>query len=303
MVFSSKKGSEQRQALTSIPFSFLPPKVVLSLAKSTKNAGNFVAALFPSLEDDLLHARLSVTPREYAAVALIVAPINAVVIGVMLFALSGILKINLFLQIIALMVFIAVASFLTVIFYPKLIAMRRVRVLERDLIPATRQLIIEIKSGVPLFNSLASVSSDYGEVSKEFEKIVTRINNGVPELDALADASHENPSLQFRKVLWQISNALKVGSDVGAALEAVVEELTRERVNQIRKYGQELSPWTMLYMMAAVVIPSLGVTMMIVISSFMSIEIPKFVLPLALVFLLGFQLFFANFVSSRRPNV
>ena len=48
-----------------------------------------------------------------------------------------------------------------------------------------------------------------------------------PELDALAEASHENPSLQFRKVLWQISNALKVGSDVGEALEAIVEELTR----------------------------------------------------------------------------
>jgi hypothetical protein len=59
----------------------------------------------------------------------------------------------------------------------------------------------------------------------------------------------------------------------------------------------------MLYMMAAVVVPSLGITMLIVISSFMSIQIPKFILPLALVFLIGFQLFFANFVSSRRPNV
>lgn len=303
MPFSAKKLEEKQQVLKSIPFSLLPPPVVLGLAKGTKNAGNFVAALFPSLGDDLLHARLPATPREYAAVALIAAPLNAVVIGALLLFLGSALNTDLFAASLFTMIFIGAASFATIIFYPKIIALRRVRLLEKDLIPATRQLIIELKSGVPLFNALASVSSDYGEVSAEFRKMVTRINNGVPELDALAEASHENPSFHFRKVLWQISNALKVGSDVGTALEAIVEELTRERVNEIRRYGQELSPWTMLYMMAAVVVPSLGITMMIVISSFMSIQIPKFVLPAALVFLVGFQLFFANFVASRRPNV
>ena len=303
MPFSAKKAEEKQAAIKSIPFSFLPPKVVLGLAKNTKNAGNFVAALFPSLEDDLLHARVPATPREYAAVALIAAPLNAVVVGVLVFVLGSALKTDLLVPSLLVALFVGAASFITIIFYPKIIAMQRVRLLERDLIPATRQLIIELKSGVPLFNALASVSSDYGDVSEEFRKIVTRINNGVPELDALAEASHENPSFQFRKVLWQVSNALKVGSDVGAALEAIVEELTRERVNEIRRYGQELSPWTMLYMMAAVVVPSLGVTMMIVISSFMSIQIPKFILPMGIAFLIGFQLFFANFVSSRRPNV
>ena len=299
--YSSRE--EKRPTLKSIPFSLLPPPVVFTLAKNTKNAGKFAAALVPSLSDDLLHARLNVTVRDYAAAALIVAPINAVVIGALLFFLGFATKMNLMVPAVLAAFFVGAASFITVMFYPKLTAMRRVRLLERDLIPATRQLIIELKSGVPLFNSLASVSGGYGDVSKEFKIIVTRINNGVPELDALAESSNENPSFQFRKVLWQISNALKVGSDVGTALEATVEELTRERVNEIRRYGQELSPWTMLYMMAAVVVPSLGVTMMIVISSFMSIPIPKFLLPLVICGLIGFQLFFANFVSSRRPNV
>ncbi|PIT85466.1 hypothetical protein COU36_03090, partial [Candidatus Micrarchaeota archaeon CG10_big_fil_rev_8_21_14_0_10_59_7] len=83
----------------------------------------------------------------------------------------------------------------------------------------------------------------------------------------------------------------------------LLAELTRERIDQIRKYGQELSPWTMIYMMAAVILPSLGVTVLIVIASFMSVGIPAVVLPVIVLMLVGFQLFFMNFVASRRPTV
>lgn len=291
------------KASVKIPFSVLPPKIVLALSKRTKNAGNFVATLFSGIEEDLVHAQINVSAREYAAIALIVAPFNALVFGALVLAVGLAVRINVVIPLAMTVVLVGVASFFTLLIYPKIISMRRSRLLEKELIPATRQLIIELKSGVPLFNAMASISSDYGEVSREFKKMVTKINNGVPELDALADSSHENPSLQYRKVLWQISNALKTGSDVGSALEVILDELTRERVNQIRRYGQELSPWTMLYMLAAVVLPSLGVTLLIVISSFLSVPVPKIVLPAVLVFLLGFQLFFMNLVSSRRPAV
>jgi flagellar protein FlaJ len=133
--------------------------------------------------------------------------------------------------------------------------------------------------------------------------MVNKISGGVPELDALADTTRQNPSFQFRKVLWQISNALKVGSDVGDSLSSLLAELEKEKIDQIHKYGQELSPWTMVYMLAAVVVPSLGVTMLIVLSSFLSISLPMFLLPFLLVVNLGFQLFFMNFISTRRPIV
>lgn len=286
-----------------IPFSVLPPKIVLGLSKRTKSAGNFVAALFPGLKENIIHAQMDVTAREYAAIALIVAPLNAIVFGALVLLVGLLTGADVVTPLVLTMVLVGTASFLTVIIYPQIIATRRMRRLERELVPATRQLIIELKSGVPLFNAMASITGDYGEVSIEFKKIITKINNGVPELDALADASRENPSLQFQKILWQMSNALKTGSDVGTALEAILEELIRERVNQIRRYGQELSPWIMIYMLAAVVLPTLGVTLLIVIASFLAIPVPKMILPIVLVFLLGFQLFFANLVSTRRPAV
>jgi hypothetical protein len=59
----------------------------------------------------------------------------------------------------------------------------------------------------------------------------------------------------------------------------------------------------MIYMLAAIVVPSLGITMMLVIISFLGIEVPKLVFAGVMVFIIGFQLFFMDFVKSRRPAV
>lgn len=284
-----------------IPFSFLPRPVILAVARLFKNQAGFLSAFFPRLHEDLLQAEIGVPARDYVAISLSVAVSNALAAFLLLELFGMIAKADLLLAAVGLMLVLGLASFFTLVFYPKIILMRRRKLQENQLIPAVRQLLIELRSGVPLFNAMTSISTGYGEVSVEFRKIVNLINSGVPELDALSEASRETPSMQFRKVLWQIQNALKVGSDVGDSLETLLDELMRDKIDEIHRYGQELSPWTMLYMMAAVVLPSLGVTMIIVISSFLSVSIPSIVLPLVLIFVSGFQIFFMSFVSSRRP--
>ncbi len=295
-------------ALKVIPLSILPPNATQSLAKTFASAGDLVYSVYPALSEDLLQAQMEFPAREYASAAAAnacvyaaTAAIVAATLAVRTFAVKSPLEV----------VFIALASAVliglpvlaTIITFPKITTAQKTRRLEADLIPATRQLLIEIRSGVPLFNAMASISNDYGEVSGEFQKITKKINSGVPEVNALAEATRLNPSVRFRKVLWQISNALKVGSDVAVALQSILGELEKDKVDQIRKYGAELSPWTMAYMMVAVVLPSLGITMFIVISSFMGIGVPKTALIFVLAFLAGFQLFFLNFVSSRRPAI
>jgi flagellar protein FlaJ len=286
-----------------IPFSFLPRKVILGIAHSLKTLGGFLSAFFPGLHEELFQAQISESPREYAAIAFSVAATNAL-FSFALVALIGVLaQANILAVAFGVSMVLGLASFFTLIYYPRVIISKRKRLLESQLIPATRQFLIELRSGVPLFNSMTSIATGYGEVSVEFRKIITQINGGVSELDALQEATRANPSLQFRKILWQISNALKVGSDVGDSLESLMSDLTKEKVDEIHRYGQELSPWTMIYMMLAVVLPSLGVTLLIVISSFLSVSIPSIVLPITVIFLIGFQLFFMNFISSRRPMI
>ncbi|MFA6048428.1 MAG: type II secretion system F family protein [Candidatus Micrarchaeia archaeon] len=291
-----------------IPLSIFPPKATQSVAQRFVGAGDLVYSMFPSLGEDLLQAEIGIGAREYASAAAANATVYAVVAGLMGVILGfRALSIQNPLMLAAFAVFsaaiIAAPVLATIIFYPRIISSRKTRKVEAELIPATRQLLIEIKSGVPLFNAMASVSSDYGEVSVEFQKITRKINSGVHEVNALAEATRLNTSLRFRKVLWQISNALKVGSDVAVALQSILGELEKDKVDQIKKYGAELSPWTMAYMMVAVILPSLGITMLIVISSFMGMGLPKIALLGVLAFLAGFQLFFLNFVGTRRPAI
>jgi len=286
-----------------VPMSLLPSKLLLNLAGHIEGMGEVMSSLLPTLKLELMQAEVEIPPRRYAAVSLISGTFNFLLVSAIVIVMGYVTGRDVILFGIIAGALVGFSSFLTTLFYPAVVARRRTRDLEGNLIPALRQLLINIKSGVPLFQAMTSVSVGYGSVSKEFARMVDEINAGVPQSDVLDNASQRNPSFRFRRVLWQISNALKVGSDVGDAIGSMIEELTKERISEIQKYGQELNPWVMIYMVLAVVLPSLGITMLIIIMSFMNILVPKSVFPAVFIFLLLFQLFFISFVKSRRPAV
>jgi flagellar protein FlaJ len=286
-----------------IPLSLLPPSLLLKLSKHAEGMGEFISSLLPNMKLELMQAEIDVTPRRYAAVSLISGTVNFLFAALLITVVGFMTGRNVMLLGFFAGLLVGVSSFLTILFYPAVIARRRTRVLEGNLIPALRQLLINLKSGVPLFQAMTSVSTGYGPVSKEFAKMVDQMNAGVPQTDVLNESSKRNPSFRFRRVLWQISNALKVGSDVGNAIGDMIDELTKERISEIQRYGQELNPWVMIYMVLAVVLPSLGITMLIIIMSFMNVFVPKSIFPAVFMFLFIFQIFFISFVKSRRPAV
>lgn len=287
-----------------LPFALVPSHFIFALASKTRPIGTVMQAWVPILGDDLMGAGYENTDADTYATACV---LNAFTNFFALFMLINFLSIAALTPMLLLAGLasagIGVATLVTCLVYPQIIAAQRRRAIDANMITATRQLLIQIRSGVPLFNALLSVSTGNNKLSEEFYKIVAKLNAGVAEADALAEASATSPSLQFRKVVWQISNALKVGTDVGLALEATLTELELEQTEQIKKYAQELSPLTMIYMIAAIIVPSLGVTMLIVIGSLLSFQIPQALLVGIFIVMIGFQLFFMDFVSSRRPVV
>jgi len=71
----------------------------------------------------------------------------------------------------------------------------------------------------------------------------------------------------------------------------------------MKEFGNKLNPMAMFYMMIAVIIPSLGVTMLIVFSSFMNIHISLLIL-IILALAIGFmQFMFLMMIKNSRPNV
>jgi flagellar protein FlaJ len=286
-----------------IPLALIPPKLLFELSAKLRAPGSSLALAFPALDEDLHHAGyLGIDATAYAAACLLNAVLSFVFVFAAVLAIGLVANKPAALPALGIGLVVGVAILGTCLVYPQVVAKRVARTIETNLIPAVRHMLIEIRSGVPLFNALVSASTGYPRVSDDLSRIVQRLNAGVSEIDALSEASQSSPSWQFRKVMWQLSNALKVGSDIGVALEGTLSELQRDQAELIKRYAQELSPLTLVYMLAAVVLPSLGITMIIIIGSLLSVPLPPFVMPLLFLLLVGFQLFFLNFVSTRRPS-
>jgi flagellar protein FlaJ len=285
-----------------IPFVPFPLKTAIREAKVFERLGIVISKSKPSLKLDLFQAEIDMLPKVYASIVALTTIFYFSVMTPIIFLVGLLIKgqPDFFLPLTVGGIF-SLFVFSYLMRYPKFVALRRIKKLDKDLLDSLQHILIEIKSGVPLFNSLIGVTEGYGEVSDEFKIIVKEINAGISEIKALERASLRNPSLHFRRPLWQITNAMKAGSNVASALEAIVETLTQEEIIGIRKYGQELSPFTLMYMLIAVIMPTLGITFLIILSSFAGIVFPDSMFPLILLVLAIFQYFYMGVIKTKRP--
>lgn len=175
--------------------------------------------------------------------------------------------------------------------------------INKEIIFAGRFLIIEIESGVSLYQAMINIGDSYEVVGGYFREIIEKIKVGTTMEAAINDAVEEVPSANMRKILWQILNSLKTGSNISSSINAVIEQIIREQQIEVKEYGRKLNPLAMFYMMIAVIIPSLGMTMLIVLATFMGFKLSLGVL-LSIVGLLGFiQFMFVAIIKSSRPAV
>ena len=208
--------------------------------------------------------------------------------------------------IVAVIFIIAGFIFLQQLSYPKLKAYQNIKNIDRNLLPALQHLLIQLNAGTPLFEAIVGVTaSEYGGVSDQFRIAVRRINAGTNQIRALEEVAEENPSPYFRRAIWQITTGMKTGSDISKVLENTIENLSEEQLIQIQRYGSQLNPLAMFYMLGAVILPSLGITFIMVLSSFMGLEgvIIKTIFWVLLVAVFFFQVMFLGVIKSRRPNL
>jgi len=180
---------------------------------------------------------------------------------------------------------------------------KRQKEIDRDVLFAGRYLLVKLNSGQPLINSLVEASKSYGIASSYFKEIVQDIDLGKPVEQALTDESENSPSKKFRKILFQISNALKIGIDVTNFLEATLNEIADQQLIEINRYGKKLNSVTLFYMLFAVVMPSLGLTIFILVASLANISV-DFAFFMTILFLLAVvQVMFLIIYKSIRPDI
>ena len=190
--------------------------------------------------------------------------------------------------------------------YPRVFVARREKDIEKNLIFGLEDILIQLNSGIPLFDILTNISmSEYGELSAEFKKAVKRIGAGEPESEVLSDISSKSHSVFLKRTLWQISNGLNAGSDMSSIIRENIKTLNEEQMIQIQNYGNKLNPLIMMYMLVSVIVPALSVSFMTVVASMIGLE-KDLTMGLFLglfVMVVLFQFMFLGMIKSKRPSL
>lgn len=287
-----------------IPFTFSD----IERLKRNKNIFvKFTQGKKGKLEEYLVSTGANITSARYLAICYKSVFFNFLILAVLLTSILRILNINYFYFYgTGLALLIAGFIFMNQINYPKIFSLNKSRDIERNLIPAMQDVLVQLNSGVPLFKIMINIaSSDYGEVTQEFKKMTTAINSGVSQIEAIEEAGKRNNSGYFRRVLWQISNGMRAGSDMSVVIKEGVKNLSEEQAIQIQSYGSKLNPLIMFYLLLAVIIPSLGITFLIIISSMLNIsgDMVKLLFIGIFIGVMFIQIMFLGIIKSRRPTL
>ncbi|MFH1255856.1 MAG: type II secretion system F family protein [Candidatus Diapherotrites archaeon] len=290
---------------TMIPFNPFPPNVLIALSKRFRGMGAKVASAFPYLKIELKQAEIDLRAEEYGAIIFVlsafyfVMPVLIFYVLATRFSPENALPLSLTIG--------AIFSFLVILqlsLYPKMKIKKKLRNLEQNLVFALRTILVEIKSGVSLFDSVNMIAlGNYGAVSEEFKKAVDAINTGTNEETALEDMAARNPSLFFRRTVWQLVSGLRAGADVSVVIGALVDMLIKEQKNQVVQYGSDLRMLSLVYMMLGVIIPALGLTFLIILASFPQINVTEMLFWGMLGGIIIAQFMYLGIIKSKRPTL
>lgn len=173
---------------------------------------------------------------------------------------------------------------------------------EKDILFAARDLVVSMRSGLPLYNAMTAVSVGYGAASKEFAKIIALVQLGMPMEQAIEEVSNKSKSRTFKKIMLQASVSIQSGADVIASLQGEVDEVVQERAIELRRYGQRLNALAMFYMLFGIILPSMGIAVAAILTSFINLfSVTTTTLIMGVVFIVGIQLIFLNIIISSRP--
>lgn len=277
------------------------------LKRRSKAFIKFTSSKKSKLDEYLKDSEVKINKRQYLSITYRYFLLNFLVFTVVGSSILGIFKKDYFVLFgLGAALLISLFIFMNQVNYPKIYSKDKARSLEKNLIPMLQDMVVQLNSGIPIFQIMVNISgSDYGEVSNQFRKITKEINSGVPQIEAIENHGKLTSSRYFKRILWQISNGMRAGTDMTVVIREGVKNLSEEQAVQIQKYGGKLNPLIMFYMLIAVIIPSLGVTFMIIISSLL--DIPQNLLQGAFFGVFGIvifiQIMFIGVLKSGRPTL
>ncbi|MEM1971087.1 MAG: type II secretion system F family protein [Candidatus Anstonellales archaeon] len=167
-----------------------------------------------------------------------------------------------------------------------------------------KHMVVLLRAGIPPYNIFLLTSRGYGKSSEIMERIARKIAAGVPVSKALREEAEDVPSNYMKFVLLQIASAIDSGADLAKILEELEKQITNEKVNEYRRFGYRLNPLMLMYMLVAIIIPTLMLPIMIIILSFTGRASDLNVIHLVLLLMVVgmVQYLFYKYISFSKPR-
>jgi hypothetical protein len=265
----------------------------------------YVKKLFPNLAVDLRRAAIKVPEDRYIGNASRFSFMVALLISAFILLVLLKQKATLLWLIPVFIVFFMLMLYVILSVPKSRIKMRRAAV-ESDLLYSARFFLLKLESGTPLLNALIDVSRLSTKSSKFFEEIVSDVYLGTPIEKAIDNAIDFSVSPALTKILEEIKNSLKTGTDIDKELKVTLDDITKLHVIQIQAYGKKLSPLSMFYMIMGTILPSIGAAMLVIASAFLPGVINTIDMKILsfLIFIVAvIQGFFILLFKSLKPEV
>ncbi len=153
--------------------------------------------------------------------------------------------------------------------YPSVEMQARRDNIDHNLPFATTYLSTVAGSGTPpsaMFRLLGRFD-EYGEVSKEAEKIANDVFTFGADLDvALSRAAERTPSERFKDLLWGMNSIITTGGDLKGFLEEKAEQFMNQYRRELDNFTETLSLMVEMYITIVIV----GSVFLMIISTIMS---------------------------------
>ncbi|MFT4310522.1 MAG: type II secretion system F family protein [Candidatus Woesearchaeota archaeon] len=292
---------------THVFLAVLPYGIIRPLALRLRGVGAYLLRFFPYVAQELPKTTIDLEAEEYVSVALISYTFLSIVFGFFIWFLASQREFDVVQQIVlgsAVGLGLLIMLFIIGMRMPGIQAQTRAEGCNKFLIYGLKDIVVQINSGTTIYDAIKSVSkAGYPEVSEVFKRIVDLVEVGVSFQDALQQIGTQHGSEYLQKTIWQIKSSLRTGSDLSANLQNIIQDLDNTQKASIMNFARELNLWSLLYMLFAVAIPTIGSTMMVILSTFAGFGLSEnfFIMYLVICFIIQFLLI--SFVKVRRPVV
>ncbi len=291
-----------------IPLMIFPLSAAKTIGSRYRGVGVKILPFYPSVRYDLRNISFSDSPESYCAIAFFSAAVWALVVGFMVAIVMTRLEMLALPLRIALPLFAFLLVFLfflvTHLAYPKLLARDIAAKIDRELIFAMRDMLIQMSSGVPLFNAIENIgNTNYEYVSQEFRLTATRVKAGASLLDEIEDMAVRTQSVYLKKTAWQLATSIRAGANLTETLKGIVKTLVDYQFSISKSFNAQLNFIILIYLMLSAVLPTIGTTVLVIFSVFGMLGItPEVFAGIVGISFMG-QMGIIAFVKSKRPNL